>query len=121
MANHSDEWEDDDEELLVGEWLDEDDGDEGSDEEGPDQLTIADIELNDSHAFVKTNREGRLHLSIDLTWEVIEPPNVYDAEIHRQIKQQIRDALLAYRSTNVATITGFKVSLHSGVGSEDDE
>lgn len=57
----------------------------------------ADINGTDDDIVVKTNRRLRVEFSGYVDIEVIEPPQVFDAEIHIAVKRQLLAAISQHR------------------------
>lgn len=54
--------------------------------------TSADINPDDSHAVIRQNRRIKVWFSGTLEVNVIEPPQVFDAEIEQALRRQIMSA-----------------------------
>lgn len=64
------------------------------------------------HVVTRTSREVFIHLDVELTVEIVEPPNVMTAEIQSMAKKRVNDALntLGYGVTTGLRIRANKVS-----------
>lgn len=111
-----DEW--DDEESVDPDDVEVEEDDDELD--GPAEMRVADIEFDDSHEVVRQNRTIKMVMLVTAEIEVIEPPQVYDAEVHQQIKRKVRDALTSYHAGQLGTVTSFSVKTHRG-NEEDGE
>lgn len=68
----------------------------------------SDINGTDEHIVVKTNRRIRVEFSGHVDIEVIEPPQVFDAEVHIAVKRQIITALSQHR---LGTPVGYHIDV----------
>ncbi len=71
-------------------------------------MTSSDINGTDEDIVVKTNRRLRVEFQGHVDIEVIEPPPVFDAEIHIAVKKAILTAFAQYR---LGTVVGYELDV----------
>lgn len=68
----------------------------------------SDINGTDDDIVVKTNRRVKVEFQGHVDIEVIEPPQVFDAEIHVAVKKAILSAFAQYR---LGTVVGYEIDV----------
>lgn len=95
-----------------------DDPDDESTFAGKAEMTVADIEFDDSHEVVRTNRTLSMDFRVRVKFEVIEPPRVFDAEIQQMFKRLVRSAITD-TPHRLGTVVGFDVETFKPEPEED--